>query len=235
MRGTNSRIIYDYYDASMSTSEWEISSSVEELEVPRISSDVMTYVPGNGDFSISINGYIEGIEGGFEEVLNGALNNGDRHVALILDHTNIPATSYILVNAFANEETWSVPFDGLMTLNGSVRGRNGGVRGNCIYYNENTPTTGNEVGVQVTTIANANVGKAFLFLHGWTGSRSGNIVINVQSSPDNSTWTTIATFTMTEARSQVEPVTFTGGYIRVNVSSMGGTTNLNYSLIVSEN
>ena len=94
MRGTNSRILYDYYDASMSTAEWEISSSVEELEVPRISSDVMTYAPGNSDFSLTINGYIEGIESGFEEVLNSALNNGDRHVALILDHTNIPATSY---------------------------------------------------------------------------------------------------------------------------------------------
>jgi hypothetical protein len=235
MRGTNSRILYDFLDASVSTSEWEIDLTVEELETPRISSDVLTYVPGNVDLSLNLSGYIEGISDGLEDALNSALDSGDRHVALILDHTSLPASAYVFVNAFASAETWAAAFDGLMTLNGTVRGRSGGVRGNCIYYNENTPTTGNEVGVQVTTIANANVGKAFLFLHGWTGSRSGNIVINVQSSPDNSTWTTIATFTMTEARSQVEPVTFTGGYIRVNVSSMGGTTNLNYSLIVSEN
>ena len=234
MRGTNSRILYDFLDASISTSEWEISLSVEELETPRISSDVLTYVPGNVDLSLNLSGYIEGIDGGLEDVLNNALNDGDRHVALILDQTNIPATSYVFVNAFASEETWQAPFDGLMTLSGTVRGRNGGVRGSCIYYNENTAATGNEAAVQVTTIANTNVGKAFLFLHGWSGTRSGNIVINVQSSPDNSTWTTIATFTMTEARSQMESVTFTGGYIRVNVSSMGGTTNLNYSLIVSE-
>lgn len=235
MRGTNSRILYDYYDASMSTSEWEISSSVEELEVPRIASDVMTYAPGNSDFSLTINGYIEGIESGFEEVLNSALNSGDRHVALILDQTLIPATAYVFINAFASEETWSVPFDGLMTLNGSVRGRSGGERGKCIYYNETSTATGNEASVQVTTIAASDVGKAFLFLHGWTGTRSGNIGIEIQSSPNNSTWTTIATFTMTEARSQVEEVTFTGGYIRVNVSSLGGTTAINYSLVVSEN
>lgn len=234
MRGTNSRILYDFFDASVSTAEWELALNVSELEVPKISSDVLEYVPGTTDLSLTINGYVEGIEGGFEEVLNTALEDGTRHVALILDHTNIPAFSYVIVNAFTSSNTWSAPFDGLLTINGSVRGALGGIRGNCVYYNITSGLEA-EPSVQITTLTNGDDGRAFLFLHGWTGTRNGNIVIEVQSSPNNSTWTTVATFTMTSARSQMIEVTdFTGGFIRTNIKNLGGTTAINYSLIISE-
>jgi len=199
-----------------------------------LTSTVREYAPGTTEVDLSINGYLEGIDGGSEEALNTALDAGDQHAALILDYSTIPAPTYIIENAFNNGITWTAPFDGLMTVNGSVRGRAGGKRGFTTIYNASASGTGSTTGVQVSTIANTDTGKAFLFLHGVTGTISSNVVISIQSSADNSTWDTIATFTLSQVTSAVSTVTFTGPYIRANVTSLGGTTAINYSVCVVE-
>lgn len=235
MRGNQVRILYDYFDLSVTTSEFELQSSVTEYESAVLTDTGMSYAPGTTELILTMNGYFDGVDGGSEEVLNVALEDGDRHVGLVLDYSNLPASFYVIENAFNVDLTWSAPFDGLMTVNGSLKGRVGGHRGRLVYYNETSAATGAEASRQVSGLLNGDTGKAYMFLHGWTGTRSGNIVIEIQSSPDNSTWTTIATFTLTEARSQVASVTYTGAYVRANVSSMGGTTQLNYSVGVVEN
>lgn len=235
MRGNQARILYDYFDLSITTSEYELQSTVGEYESAVLTDTGMSYAPGTTELILTINGYFDGVDGGSEEVLNTALDSGDRHVGLVFDYSNLPAILYVIENAFNVDLTWTAPFDGLMTVNGSVKGRVGGRRGRLIYYNESSTATGSEASRQVSGLLNNDTGKVYMFLHGWAGTRSGNIVVQVQSSPDNSTWTTIATFTMTSARSQVASVTYTGAYIRANVSSMGGTTQINYSIGVVEN
>jgi len=234
MRGTQARIFYGNFNLSGSTSEVELSMTVNELEKDVLTSTVREYAPGTTEVDLSINGYLEGIDGGSEEALNTALDAGDQHAALILDYSTIPAPTYIIENAFNNGITWTAPFDGLMTVNGSVRGRAGGKRGFTTIYNASASGTGSTTGVQVSTIANTDTGKAFLFLHGVTGTISSNVVISIQSSADNSTWDTIATFTLSQVTSAVSTVTFTGPYIRANVTSLGGTTAINYSVCVVE-
>lgn len=234
MRGTQARLFYGYYNLSPSTSEVELTISVNELEKDVLTSTVREYVPGTTEIDLSINGYLEGIDGGSEEALNTVLDSGTEHVALVLDYSTIPAAAYVIQNAFNNGITWTAPFDGLMTANGGVRGSIGGARGSLVIYQENDNTTGATAGVQVSTIADTDTGKAFMFLHSVTGTISGNVTIQVQSSADNSTWDTIGTFTMDSVQSTVANVTYTGPYIRANVTSLGGATAIVYSLIVIE-
>ncbi len=234
MRGTQARVFYSYFNLSASTSEVELSMTANELEKDVLTSTVREYAPGTTEIDMTINGYLEGIDGGSEEVLNTALDAGDQHVALILDYSTIPAATYVIENAFSNGLTWTSPFDGLMTVNGSVRGSAGGKRGYTTIYNASASGTGATTGVQVSTIANADTGKVFLFLHAATGTISTNVVINIESSIDNSTWGSIGTFTMDAVTSTVDTVTFTGPYIRANVTSLGGASAITYSMCVVE-
>lgn len=234
MRGTQARLFYGYYNLSPSTSEVEISMTANELEKDVLTSTVREYAPGTTEIDMSINGYLEGIDGGSEEALNTVLDSGTEHVALVLDYSTIPAPTYVITNAFSNGITWTAPFDGLMTANGSVRGSAGGTRGSLVIFEEEGTTTGATSSVQVSTIADADEGRVFMFLHSVTGTIASNVVIQVQSSDDNSTWDTIATFTMDSLQSNVATVTYTGPYIRANVTSLGGTTAIVYSVIVVE-
>lgn len=234
MRGTQARIFYSYFNLSGSTSEVELSMTANELEKDVLTSTVREYAPGTTEIDMTINGYLEGIDSGAEEVLNTALDAGDQHVALVLDYSTIPAPTYIIENAFNNGITWAAPFDGLMTANGSVRGSAGGVRGDLTIYNESASATGNTTGVQVSTIANTDTGKAFLFLHSATGTISTNVVIDIESSSDNVNFDSIGTFTMSAVTSAVATVTYTGPYIRANVTSLGGATAITYSMCVVE-
>lgn len=234
MRGTQARIFYSYFNLSASTSEVELNMTANELEKDVLTSTVREYAPGTTEIDMSINGYLEGIDGGSEEVLNTALDSGDQHVALILDYSTIPAATYVIENAFNNGITWTAPFDGLMTANGSVRGSAGGIRGYTTIYNASASATGATTGVQVSTIANADTGKGFLFLHSATGTISTNVVIDLESSADNSTWDSIGTFTMDAVTSVSDTVTYTGPYIRANVTSLGGATAITYSMVVVE-
>lgn len=234
MRGTQARVFYSYFNLSASTSEVELTMTANELEKDVLTSTVREYAPGTTEVDMSINGYLEGIDGGSEEVLNTALDSGDQHVALILDYSTIPAPTYLIENAFSNGITWTAPFDGLMTANGSVRGRAGGKRGYTTIYNASASGTGATTGVQVSTIANTDTGKAYLFLHSATGTISTNVVIDIESSADNSTWDSIGTFTMDAITSAVDTVAFTGPYIRANVTSLGGATAITYSMCVVE-
>ena len=234
MRGTQARVLYSYFNLSGSTSEVELNMTANELEKDVLTSTVREYAPGTTEIDMSINGYLEGIDGGAEEALNTALDAGDQHVALILDYSTLPAATYVIENAFNNGIDWSAAFDGLMTVNGSVRGSAGGKRGYLTIYANDASGTGATTGVQVSTIADTDTGKGFLFLHSATGTISTNVVIDIESSADNSTWDSIGTFTMSAVTSAVDTVTFTGPYIRANVTSLGGATAINFSMVVVE-
>lgn len=233
MRGNEARIIFDWYDISGDTTEFEISTTIDEIESAVLTSTGVEYSPLQPNSQLSINGYLGGIQAGFEHVLNSTLDDGTRHVALILNYSSIPAISYIFERAFLLDRNWSGSVSDLLTLNGTVKGRGGAKRGACVYYNEGASATGAETGVQVVGIANNDNGRVFFFLHTATGI-TGNVVVDIQSSIDGvGSWTTIATFSLDEVRSDVDTtITYTGPYIRANITNMGGASAITYSVIV---
>lgn len=236
MRGVESRLFYSGFNISCSTSEVEVNFTNNELEKDVLCSIAKEYVPGTQEADMSINGYIEGISNGIEGALNSALDGLDQHVALILGYSTLPAVSYVLENAYNNGITWTAPFDGLMTVNGTVRTSTGASRGFLTVYERVASATGSSLGVQVTSFSNTNTGKAFVFLHDIGGTPTGAITIQLQSSSDNNTWSTIGTVNFsTEMDSNVVAVTYTGSYVRTNVTALGGASNITYSVIFTEN
>lgn len=236
MRGVESRVFYSSFNISCSTSEVELNVTNNELEKDVLCSTAKEYVPGTQEADMSINGYIEGISSGLESALNSALDNLDQHVALILGYSTLPAVSYVLENAYNNGITWTAPFDGLMTVNGTVRTSTCVNRGFLAVYERVQAATGASPSVQVTSFSNADTGKAFLFLHDTSVAPTGLITIQVQSSVDNNTWSTIGTVDFnSEADSKMVAVTYTGSYVRANVTALGGTSGITYSVIFTEN
>lgn len=235
MLGNLLRVFYSYFNISAATSSVEINFTTNELEKNTLTSTSMEYLPGNLEAEMSIDGYLEGFSSGLESALNSALDSGDQHVALVIDYATIPSVCYILKNAFNNSLSWTAALEDLMTMNGSVRSGQRPERGFLTIYNNSRTSTGFTTGVQVSSIVNGNSGQAFLFLHDNGGTISSNVTIQVQSSQNNSTWSTIGTFTTNSLKSMVVPVTFSGSYIRANVISMGGASRLDFSLIVVKN
>ena len=87
------------------------------------------------------------------------------------------------------------------------------------------------------SIVNTNNGNIFLFLHSITGTPATDIQIDVQSSANNSTFTTNATFTFSGQKSTFAGTSsaYVGSYIRANVVSLGGATGINFSVVVNKN
>lgn len=69
-----------------------------------------------------------------------------------------------------------------------------------------------------------------------TGTPATGVVIDIQSSANNSTFTTNATFTTTTQKSMLSETTtpYVGPYIRANVINLDGATEVNFSVIVNK-
>lgn len=232
--GNRARILCDGVNLSCVTSTLNIEQTTGEYDATTLCSDVVEYRPGMSQGGISIDGYFHGVEAAEEEALYLALGSPTKIVAGILDYTALPCSAYVIENASNLGMVWSAPTDGLITMNGSFKGREGMKRGRALFYNVTRSTPGQLTAVQNTDVESTDTGRIFVFLTDWTGTRTSAITLDVQTSANGTTgWSDEATFSFTELGASAAALTTpAGAYFNVNVTSLGGATSVTFTVIV---
>lgn len=235
LAGNKARILLSGVDLSCATSTLKVDQTVGEYDSTTLCSDVMEYRPGMSQGGISIDGYFHGVIAGEEEALYNALNSTTKIVGAIFDYTTLPCPAYVIENASNLGLTHSSPTDGLITMNGTFKGKEGVRRGKVMFYKTTRTNTGLTINsAQNTDITTLSTGKIFCFLTGFTGTQTSNITLAVQTSADGVTeWSTEANFSF-DAKDGKSAILTTpaGPYFGVNVTSLGGTTGITFTIIV---
>ena len=234
LAGNKARILLSGVDLSCVTSTLNIEQTTGEYDASTLCSETMEYRPGMSQGGISIDGYFDGVEDAEEKALYDALSSNTKIVGAILDYTALPSTAYVIENASNLGLTHTSPTDGLITMNGSFKGREGMRRGKVLYYKLNRTATGQATAVQNVGVTTADTGRIFVFLTDWTGTRSGNITMDVQTSANGTSgWSTEASFSFNAKDAKSAALSSpAGAYFNVNVTSLGGTTGVTFTVIV---
>ncbi len=232
--GNRARILCGGVNLSCVTSTLNIEQTTGEYDATTLCSEVVEYRPGMSQGGISIDGYFHGVEAAEEKELFLALGAPTKIVAGILNYTALPCSAYVIENASNLGMTWNAPTDGLITMNGSFKGREGMKRGRALFYNVTRSATGQLTAVQNTGVTTLSTGRIFAFLTGWTGARTSAIAFDVQSSANGTSgWTNEASFSFTALGASAAALTTpAGAYFNVNVGSLGGATSITLTIIV---
>jgi hypothetical protein len=234
LAGNQARIFIDSVDLSCVTSTLNVESTTGEYDATVLCSEVMEYRPGLSQGGITIDGFFDGVTAGTEAALYAALGATNKIVGAVFDFSNIPAPAYMIENASNMNMSWNSPTDGLITMNGSFKGKEGLKRGKILNYNVSRGATGLMTAGQIPDTLTTSTGRIFLVFHSYTGALSGNVTATVQSSANGTSgWGNEASFTFALPGAQAAALTTPlGEYFAVNITSLGGATTVNFSLIV---
>lgn len=235
LAGNNARIFLDGVDLSAVTSTLNVETTVGEYDATTLVSTVTESRPGLNQGTISIDGFFDGVlPGGQEAALYNALAASSKIVAAVFDFENLPSPAYVIENASNMGLTWSSPSDGLITINGSFKGRLGVKRGKITHYRNPRSATGILPTAQVPGVLTTSQGRAFAFFHSYTGTLTGNVTANLQSSATGAGgWANEASFSFATIGAQAQAFsTPLGPYFSLDVTSLGGATSVAVSLIL---
>jgi hypothetical protein len=233
--GNQARIFLDSVDLSCVTSSLTVETTTGEYDATTLCSTVMEYRPGLNQGTISIEGFFDGVgTGGEEAALVAALGASTKNVTAIFGYQDLPAPAYIIEGASNMGMNWSVPTDGLVTMNGSFKGREGVKRAKLSYHQASRSATGLLSAIQIPGTLTTSTGRAVLYFHGYTGSLSGPLTATVQSSASGAgSWVTEGSFSLAAPGSQgVAITTPVGEYFALNITSLGGATTVSVSLVI---
>jgi len=222
------RFIVDEFDFSGDSNGLDVEVTGERIENTRFQDSAKRYIAGIPELMLSQQGYFEAGTDSIEEELYARLGTGTANVAAIFgtDETNPP--SYVLPAVNAHEYNVTAATGELITLSSSWQQY--GYRGIQVYRGT-LSSTGAQTSVDFGS-AGSNGGYAYLFVTGITGSAT-NATIDVESSSDDASFASEGTFTFSDVGSS--SVTMTGTvnqYIRANLTSLGGATDITCVLIV---
>lgn len=235
LAGNQARIFLNGVDLSCVTSSLNVETTTGEYDATTLCSTVMEYRPGLNQGTIAIDGFFDGVgTGGEEAALVAALGATNKNVVAIFDYQNLPAPAYIIENGSNLNMTWSVPTDGLITINGSFKGKEGVKRSKLLHYQSSRSATGLLTAQQIPGTLTTSTGRAVLFFHGYTGTLTGPLTATVQSSATGAGgWATEGTFSLDNPGSQGVAITTPAGeYFALNITSLGGATTVSVSLVV---
>lgn len=234
LAGNQARIFIDNVDLSCVTSTLNVETTTGEYDATVLCSDVMEYRPGLNQGGITIDGFFDGVDGGTEEALYAALGAATKIVGAVFDFSSLPAPAYVIEQAANMELSWSSPTDGLITMNGSFKGKEGLKRGKITHYDTSRGATGVLSAGQIPGTLTTSTGRLIVVFHGYTGSLSGAVTGAVQSSANGTSgWGNEASFSFALPGAQGFALTSPlGEYFTINLTSLGGATTVRLSLIV---
>ena len=234
MKGTEASILVDEYIFDGSTSQIELQMQVGEGESTNLASTAGEYVPILPSQRITQQGWVDGVAADdFQAELDARLANNGVLVTVLFGKSSVGCVAYTIPDSQNVEMNIASPMAGLMTVSGNWGTTAAIRRGIRIWEGEISATggkTSQDNGVGATT-----GGYAFLHVTGIDGTASDAEIL-IESSPDNSTWSTEATFTFSDLGGYTATLSGTvGRYLRVNVSDLGGADSLTLTAVVSLN
>lgn len=207
-----------------------IASSRTMLDVTSIEDDYMSRLPGLGDGSIQFSGYFNPSSGGFHQAFGSAFGTAIAIVTCSLG-TAIGSPAASIGGARASYNT-TRGADGALAISASAESGIGyGIDWGYLLAGRASAT-----GTATTTVDNgaATTGGAQAYLH-ITAVAAGTPTVLVEHSSDNSSFSTLLTFTASSTAVAEYKATAAGAtvnrYLRYNVT--GGTAT--FALNVSRN
>jgi hypothetical protein len=234
MRGNEAGILCDEFSFGGVTSQIEIQCQVNEAESTNLDSTAAEFEPLLATWRITQAGWFSGADaGGFETELRARLAQNGVLVTALLGKSTVKCSTFTIPNSTNVELAIAAPMNNLMTLAGNW-GSTQAIRKGYRILGTTVDATGEQTAQDYgagTTIG----GYAFLHVTAITGAAT-NASIKIQSSPDNSTWSDEATFTISAVGGYTAALSGTvGRYLRVNVVDLGGADDIALTAIVSLN
>lgn len=237
VKGKNTRLLVNQYDFSGVSNSLEVALAVESEDATVFTSTGKEMIAVNTSGTITQNGYFEDVTAGsFEASMQSALaNNTPLFVAALFGTDTDPCPGYVARLTDISGLTIASPANGLITVQGEWTQGSGLLRGYRIYSGSVTAT-----GVTSPVIdlggTGAAGGRAWLFVQSITGSAT-NATISVITSQVANDWnspTGEGTFTFSAVGGhEIQLNTSVYRYMRLNVTSLGGATGLQFTCIAA--
>lgn len=233
--GKDTSVIVDTIDLSayFQSANSDQSVSTAETTTFQAANGSRTYIAGQTEGSVSLDGIFDGGVDAVDEEMEAALGASAGQVLSFGSAGWTIGDALRLVLAKATSYSINGPFDDVITISASMQGDGGVVRGIALHdiaTSENATLDGASVD-NAASSASGGVGH----LHVTTNTRDGAVTIKIQDSADDAVWADLITFTDTVASTKtVERLSVTGTvdrYIRGQVSAVGGSTGaFNFAL-----
>lgn len=232
-RGNKARLFVNEWNLSSQTTEIEVSLQANAADVTVLTSTARERLTLGASGTISQKGYFVNAGGGYfeKEILNDSIVNAESLTVgafFGIDTAGCPA--YVARGSNTSEVSIASPVDGVITLSGTWFEGRGLLRGLRVADAVTAAATGALTGVDFGA-GSVLGGYAWLWLTGITGTAT-NATITVQSSTavGFTSPVTHGTFTVSAVGGYEVALTGTlGRYVRLNVTSLGGATNLTFT------
>lgn len=232
MIGTSMAVWADEYDWSQYVAEVDLQIEAPEADRTSLASTAQEYMPLLPRASVQINGYFDGVmPNGYAAEMEARLGASSSVVSILTDRNDSDCAAYVLADAANYELNVGSPTSGLITLSGRFVGRSPVRRGLRIYdgtFSAISDGAAVDFGAGVST-----GGLAALHVASITGTANA-ATITVESSPDNSTWLSEGSFSVSAVGGYTLVLSGTvSRYVRLACDNLGGATAMRCMAIVS--
>ena len=233
--GKYSKFYVNSYDMSPYLNDVSTTQDVGSSETTTFGNTAKTYIVGLRDGKISAKGFFDNSStSAVDSIFAGVLGLDDQVVTFVQDNMVIGSRAQV---AQCDASTYAVnsPVADVVSATADFQ-VDGGVENGVVLAASRvmtSATTTNETGVD-NTAATTNGGVAHL--HVYANTWSGATTIKVQSSPDNTTWTDLVTFTavtastITTQRSSVAAGSSVPRYLRATTTTAAGTGSISFTV-----
>ena len=234
VKGTLARLLVDQWDFSCETSGIDVTLAMNTEDITSLCDGAAVDAPTLAGVKIVHNGYLAqvGSAGYIEQEMYNRMGVMGVYVAAMFG-TDVPdCPVYILDNTFGANMEILAPAKGVLTLNGAWGEGDGGHRGHRAYDGV-ASATGAQTAIDLGAAGTAG-GEAFLFVQAITGTATNATVTLQHSTTSGGTYTTVGTPFTFSAKGAFE-MDFVGAvnqFVRVNITSMGGSTGLDVVVVV---
>lgn len=231
LKGTNALLLADEFNFSGDTAGFTVTVGMGEQDATVLTSTAMLYAAILPSMGIEHNGYVQALaaadqmEGELFERITGA-----HYVSCLLGTAVTGCPAYTIDSTFVRDLKFGAPATGLLTINGSWGKGAGGSRGLRIYTGT-LSATGTQTSIDFTSAGSAG-GECYLHVTAKTGTMTNTTILVESSATEGGAYATEATFTVSALGGYKALMSGTvNRWLRVNLSSLGGATNVTIVVI----
>jgi hypothetical protein len=229
VHGKNATTLVGEFDLSAFFNSADVAMTTDTAEVTTFGAAAKAYIPGLRDATLSLAGLFDGDAGAVDPVLQATLGGSAQLISVCVAGAGAIGNNAKLAAAHSTNYSVAAAVGDAVSISAEAQVTGGMVNGQVLANLVARTATG-----QTTALDNgassANGLIAFLHLVDFSGT---DIDIEIEESPDNSTWVSLVAFTQATAET-AEQKTVTGAverYLRVNIT--GTFTSATFAVTVA--
>lgn len=228
-KGSECKILVDQFDFSTQSSGFSLSIDNKVLDYATLQATGMSRIPGLGMASIEHNGYHSAPAAGqLEYELNARLGSSSAiTVAAILGTSLTLPIAYVLNTTFNQQLKYKAAVENILTVDGMWPNKSDKLCRGYQVANQTVSATGALSTCDFGAAASGAGSKSWLFIQAKTGTiTSATVTVQSSAASNFSSPTTHGTHTFSGLGvTEVDLTGTLGRYTRMNVTSLGGSTD----------